>query len=152
MDFYFLLIQWEFFCSVSNVICVSNLIVFLWTTNKKTDSSSVSGTKETRVNINDFSIKERIGDGFFGEVFLAKEKVTNDIYAIKKMPKSKFSQSKEERNILVISQSEWIPSLQYAFQVSYTQLSFASHDIHCVSSSLSPPLFAVSIRIKQICT
>lgn len=84
-----------------------------------TDRSTVSEIKGLRANINDFTIKDLIGRGHFGEVFLAKEKITNDAYAIKKMPKSTFAQSKEERNILAISHSDWIPSLQYAFQVSH---------------------------------
>lgn len=75
-------------------------------------------TKKLRANINDFDIKELIGKGFFGEVHLAIEKVTQDIYAIKKVPKISFAQSKEERNILAVSHSDWIPKLQYAFQVS----------------------------------
>lgn len=70
--------------------------------------------------MNDFTIKKLIGKGFFGEVHLAVENITHDVYAIKKMPKSTFAQSKEERNIMAISRSEWIPSLQYAFQVIFT--------------------------------
>lgn len=74
-------------------------------------------TKKLRVNINDFRIKDLIGKGHYGEVHLAIENVTNDVYAIKKIPKISYAQSKE-RNIMAISQSDWIPALQYAFQVS----------------------------------
>lgn len=86
----------------------------------------MSEVKRLRVNINDFTIKDLIGRGHFGEVFLAKEKTTNDAYAIKKVLKTTFAQSKEERNILAVSHSDWIPSLQYAFQVRpmFTRLSY----------------------------
>lgn len=75
--------------------------------------------KKLRVNIDDFTTKTLIGKGFFGEVHLAVENVTRDVYAIKKIPKATFAQSKEERNILAFGRSDWIPTLQYAFQVSY---------------------------------
>lgn len=77
----------------------------------------VHETKKLRVSIDDFQIKDLIGKGHYGEVHLAIENVTNDVYAIKKIPKISYAQSKE-RNIMAISQSDWIPTLQYAFQVS----------------------------------
>lgn len=76
-------------------------------------------TRKHRVNINDFNVKNLIGKGFFGEVHLVIEKITADVYAMKKIPKTSFVQSKEERNIMAMSRSDWIPSLQYAFQVSF---------------------------------
>lgn len=74
--------------------------------------------KKLRVNIDDFIVKKLIGKGYFGEVHLVVENITHDVYALKKIPKLNFTQSKEERNILAISRSEWTPTLQYAFQVS----------------------------------
>lgn len=77
-------------------------------------------TNELRVNAADFTTKSLIGKGFFGDVFLASEKVTNDIYAVKKIRKSvttTSTQVKEERNIMAANISDWITSLQYAFQV-----------------------------------
>lgn len=82
------------------------------------DREVVNETKKLRVNIGDFRIKCLIGKGFFGEVHLATENITRDVYAIKKIPKASFAQAKEERNIMAISRSDWIPALQYAFQVS----------------------------------
>lgn len=82
-----------------------------------TDQNIVQETKKLRVNIDDFHIKDLIGKGHYGEVHLAIENVTRDVYAIKKIPKISFAQSKE-RNIMAMSRSEWIPALQYAFQVS----------------------------------
>lgn len=71
-----------------------------------------------RVKVEDFTIKSLIGKGYFGEVYLAIENVTRDVYAVKKIPKTTFAQSKEERNVMAINRSEWIPTLQYAFQVN----------------------------------
>lgn len=82
------------------------------------DRDVIAETRKLRVNINDFTIKSIIGKGHFGDVHLATENITNDIYAIKKMPKSSYSHAKEERNIMAMSNSEWIPTLQYAFQVN----------------------------------
>lgn len=81
------------------------------------DQNVVAATKKLRVSASDFNIKSLIGKGYFGEVYLVSENITNDVYALKKVPKQSFEQSKEERNILAISRSEWIPKLQYAFQV-----------------------------------
>lgn len=69
----------------------------------------------------DFCVKSLIGKGYFGEVHLAAEKSTKDLYAIKKIRKSQTmtcAQVKEERDIMAYKTSEWITSLQYAFQVS----------------------------------
>lgn len=85
------------------------------------DQTILNRTKKLRVNIDDFSFKDLIGKGHFGEVYLAVENVTRDVYAIKKTPKAAFAQSKEERNIMVNNTYEWLPSLYYAFQVSDTK-------------------------------
>lgn len=80
--------------------------------------------KSLRVNITDFEIKCAIGRGHFGEVHLVKEKQTGDIYAMKSMKKSEKSTSfEEERHIMAFGSSQWLTSLQYAFQDS-TQLFF----------------------------
>lgn len=73
------------------------------------------------MNINDFSVKSLIGKGFFGDVYLATERTTNDVYAMKKILKNSAittAQLKEERDIMATTTSEWITSLQYAFQVN----------------------------------
>lgn len=107
-------------------------------------------TKKLRVNINDFRIKDLIGKGHYGEVHLAIENVTKDVYAIKKIPKISYAQSKE-RNIMAISQSDWIPALQYAFQVSKV----LSTRLHSISKLLNFVFFSSSIfppsRIKHNC-
>lgn len=72
-----------------------------------------------RVNLNDFNVQKIIGKGYFGDVNLVTEKVTGDVYALKKIRKTgtTSTQVKEERDIMAAQKSEWITSLQYAFQV-----------------------------------
>ncbi|CAG9853757.1 unnamed protein product [Phyllotreta striolata] len=78
--------------------------------------------KRLRVNITDFEIRNVIGRGHFGEVHLVKEKQTGDVYAMKSIRKFDSDLSKisfeEEKNIMAFSNSNWLVSLQYAFQDS----------------------------------
>lgn len=86
------------------------------------DRDVISETNDLRVNANDFTTKSLIGKGYFGDVYLASETVTNDIYAVKKIRKSvtiTSTQIKEERDIMAANASDWITSLQYAFQVCF---------------------------------
>ncbi|GAB0090363.1 citron rho-interacting kinase [Sergentomyia squamirostris] len=78
----------------------------------------VEETKMQRVNLEDFTVKSLIGKGYFGDVHLVTEKCTNDVYAMKKIRKTALtsSQVREERDIMVMRSSDWITSLQYAFQ------------------------------------
>lgn len=107
----------------------------------------MSETKKQRVNIDDFDIKDLIGKGFFGEVHLAIEKVTRDVFAIKKIPKTSIAQSKEERNIMATSRSDWIPLLFFAFQVSITII--RNPNLFC--KFLEIIYFEHLDRIKHIC-
>lgn len=108
----------------------------------RTDQNLVQETKKLRVNIDDFQIKDLIGKGHYGEVHLAIENVTNDVYAIKKIPKISYAQSKE-RNIMAIGQSDWIPALQYAFQVS-----LKLYNKSMVVSELTSDLFLLSACVN----
>lgn len=76
--------------------------------------------KQLRVNIHDFSVRDVIGEGFFGTVHLVVENSTSDVYAMKIIKKSMVttSQAKEERDIMSRRSSEWLTNLHYAFQVS----------------------------------
>ncbi|XP_030385386.1 citron Rho-interacting kinase [Scaptodrosophila lebanonensis] len=78
----------------------------------------VEETRQLRVNVEDFSVKALIGKGYFGTVHLVVERQTSDVYALKKIKKSVVttSQVKEERDIMSRRNSEWLTSLQYAFQ------------------------------------
>lgn len=98
-------------------LCATHVPLLIFVCLFAIDRDLITETKKLRVNINDFTLKSLIGKGYFGEVHLAVENVTKDVYAIKKMPKASFMHAKEERNVMVVSDSEWIPTLQYAFQV-----------------------------------
>lgn len=64
-----------------------------------------------------------LGCGHFGQVHVVKEKQTGDVYAMKTIRKfdneTKRVSFEEERNIMAFSNSQWLTSLQYAFQDSY---------------------------------
>ncbi|XP_039517454.1 citron rho-interacting kinase isoform X1 [Pimephales promelas] len=70
----------------------------------------------------DFEVKGIVGRGHFSEVQVVKERATGDVYAMKIMDKTSLrSQDKvaffeEERAILALNSSPWIPQLQHAFQ------------------------------------
>ncbi|KAI8120196.1 Citron Rho-interacting kinase [Lucilia cuprina] len=80
--------------------------------------SIMEETNRLRVNVEDFSVRTLIGKGYFGNVHLVVERLTGDVYAMKKIKKSVVttSQVKEERDIMSKRCSEWITNLQYAFQ------------------------------------
>ncbi|XP_056122648.1 citron rho-interacting kinase isoform X1 [Rhinichthys klamathensis goyatoka] len=70
----------------------------------------------------DFEVRGIVGRGHFSEVQVVKERATGDVYAMKIMDKTSLrSQDKvaffeEERAILALNSSPWIPQLQHAFQ------------------------------------
>ncbi|KYQ96839.1 putative protein serine/threonine kinase [Tieghemostelium lacteum] len=75
------------------------------------------------VSIVDFTLIEKIGEGGFGQVFLAKKNDTKEIVALKRMSKdliwskNKVSHIKNERDILAQGRNHrWIVSLNYSFQ------------------------------------
>ncbi|XP_055535356.1 citron Rho-interacting kinase [Wyeomyia smithii] len=80
----------------------------------------IKQTRAMRVNINDFDVRNLIGKGYFGEVHLVYERGqrNGEVYAMKKMCKAMVTatQIREERDIMACRTSEWITSLQYAFQ------------------------------------
>ncbi|XP_077078475.1 citron rho-interacting kinase isoform X2 [Siphateles boraxobius] len=70
----------------------------------------------------DFEVRGIVGRGQFSEVQVVKERATGDVYAMKIINKTSLrSQDKvaffeEERLILGLNSSPWIPQLQHAFQ------------------------------------
>ncbi|XP_056601858.1 citron rho-interacting kinase isoform X3 [Triplophysa dalaica] len=69
----------------------------------------------------DFEMRGVVGRGDFSEVQVVKERATGDVYAMKVMDKTCLrSQDQvafdEERTILALNSSPWIPQLQHAFQ------------------------------------
>eukprot|EP01133_Synstelium_polycarpum_P020050 gene20050-24042_t len=76
-----------------------------------------------QVSIEDFTLIEKIGEGGFGQVFLAKKNDTNEVVALKRMSKdliwakNKVTHIKNERDILAQGRNHrWIVSLVYSFQ------------------------------------
>lgn len=49
---------------------------------------TVSKVKNLQISINDFEVKDVIGRGHFGQVQVVREKVTNDVYAMKVLHKA----------------------------------------------------------------
>jgi len=52
------------------------------------DATVVAKLKELQVSINDFDVKGIIGRGHFGEIQVARERSTNNVYALKILPKA----------------------------------------------------------------
>jgi len=76
-----------------------------------------------KITIFDFKSIRVIGKGAFGEVRLCKWNKSNEPVAVKKLKKSemifknKVMQSREERNVLAISEKNpWVVSLKCSFQ------------------------------------
>ncbi|CAD8082349.1 unnamed protein product [Paramecium sonneborni] len=75
-----------------------------------------------KLSIKDFEPVEIIGRGAFGEVRLCRNKVSNDIVAVKKMKKSEMLYKNQvchvraERDLLAASDNAWIVQLKCSFQ------------------------------------
>ncbi|KAI8913470.1 kinase-like domain-containing protein [Gorgonomyces haynaldii] len=78
--------------------------------------------RRTRLAIRHFDILKQIGQGGYGQVFLAKKRDTKEQCAIKKMSKKILKQLNEtqhiltERDVLASGQDPWLVKLLYAFQ------------------------------------
>ncbi|XP_052411501.1 citron rho-interacting kinase isoform X8 [Carassius gibelio] len=85
-------------------------------------SELVAEVQELLPGKKDFEVRGIVGRGHFSEVQVVKEKATGDVYAMKIMDKTSLrSQNntaffEEERSILALNSSPWIPQLQHAFQ------------------------------------
>ncbi|KAK8852577.1 hypothetical protein M9Y10_017565 [Tritrichomonas musculus] len=74
-----------------------------------------------QTTLDDFTIIDKIGSGYSGEVLLAKYKATNQLYALKSIPKENIAESKvtrafSERNILMEASHPFITRLISTFQ------------------------------------
>ena len=80
--------------------------------------------RRTKLQAPDFYILNQIGQGGYGQVFLARKKDSQEICALKKMNKNLLHKMDEvrhilvERDILTASKSDWLVKLLYAFQDS----------------------------------
>uniref|UniRef100_A0A8C8H758 Serine/threonine-protein kinase MRCK beta n=1 Tax=Oncorhynchus tshawytscha TaxID=74940 RepID=A0A8C8H758_ONCTS len=78
--------------------------------------------KEMRLHRDDFEMLKVIGRGAFGEVAVVKMKNTERVYAMKILNKWEMLKRaetacfREERNVLVNGDCQWITTLHYAFQ------------------------------------
>jgi serine/threonine protein kinase len=78
--------------------------------------------RRTRLRHGDFQILTQVGQGGYGQVFLAQKKDTKEVCALKVMSKKLLFKLDEvrhvltERDILTTARSEWLVRLLYAFQ------------------------------------
>ncbi|KAL8811015.1 MAG: hypothetical protein Q9200_002132 [Gallowayella weberi] len=78
--------------------------------------------RRTRLRHGDFQILTQVGQGGYGQVYLAKKKDTKEVCALKIMSKKLLFKLDEvrhiltERDILTAAKSEWLVRLLYAFQ------------------------------------
>ncbi|KAF1962847.1 kinase-like protein [Byssothecium circinans] len=78
--------------------------------------------RRTRLRHGDFQILTQVGQGGYGQVYLAQKKDTREVCALKVMSKTLLFKLDEvrhvltERDILTTAQSEWLVRLLYAFQ------------------------------------
>ncbi|ORY04799.1 kinase-like protein [Basidiobolus meristosporus CBS 931.73] len=78
--------------------------------------------RRTRTRVTHFHILTQVGQGGYGQVFLARKKDTGEICALKKMNKKLLYRHNEiqhiltERDVLTSANSPWLVSLLYAFQ------------------------------------
>ncbi|BGP18635.1 serine/threonine-protein kinase dbf2 [Rhodosporidiobolus nylandii] len=78
--------------------------------------------RRTKLKLDSFHIVTQVGQGGYGEVYLARHKETNQVVALKKMKKRTLAKMDEirhvlvERDILASTTSPWLVRLLYAFQ------------------------------------
>ncbi|XP_065831916.1 serine/threonine-protein kinase MRCK beta-like, partial [Oscarella lobularis] len=82
----------------------------------------VERVKTLRLKRDDFETVKIIGRGAFGEVHVVRQKDTDRIYAMKQLNKWEMLRRREtacfreERDVLVFGNRNWITALEYAFQ------------------------------------
>lgn len=81
-------------------------------------------SKKKKVSKDDFEFIKIIGRGAFGEVTLARQKATGEVFAMKIMrkidmiKKNQVQHIKAERNLLAAADNPWVVKLLYSFQDS----------------------------------
>ncbi|KAJ2413083.1 serine/threonine-protein kinase dbf2, partial [Coemansia sp. RSA 2524] len=84
--------------------------------------SEILRRRRNRTREREFDILAQIGQGGYGQVFLARKRDTGEVCALKKMAKKLLVRLGEvqhiltERDILRTSRSEWLVKLLYSFQ------------------------------------
>ncbi|XP_012726156.2 citron rho-interacting kinase isoform X4 [Fundulus heteroclitus] len=85
-------------------------------------SEVVSDLRALQPSVDDFELRAVVGRGRFAEVRVVREKATADVCALKVMNKTVLRSQEnvvfhqEERRILALNNSPWMPQLLYAFQ------------------------------------
>lgn len=78
--------------------------------------------RRTKMRLNSFHIITQVGQGGYGEVFLARRRETGEVCALKRLRKRVLVKMDEvrhvltERDILTATKSPWLVRLLYAFQ------------------------------------
>lgn len=78
--------------------------------------------RRTRLRKGDFHLLTQVGQGGYGQVYLAEHKDTKEVCALKVMSKTLLFKLDEirhvltERDILTAAKSDWLVKLLYAFQ------------------------------------
>ncbi|SJL05222.1 related to protein kinase DBF2 [Armillaria ostoyae] len=78
--------------------------------------------RRTKLRVDQFHIIAQVGQGGYGEVFLARKQETGEVCALKKMKKKTLFKMDEirhvlvERDILTATKTPWLVRLLYAFQ------------------------------------
>ncbi|KAG5272180.1 hypothetical protein AALO_G00162540 [Alosa alosa] len=104
-------------CNSSELMKIKHVANFV---NKFSDV--VAELRELQPGPRDFELRAVVGRGHFAEVRVVQEKSTGDIYAMKVMDKTSLRSQEnvaffeEEKAILALNSSPWIPQLQHAFQ------------------------------------
>ncbi|KAJ2552723.1 serine/threonine-protein kinase dbf2 [Coemansia sp. RSA 1933] len=86
------------------------------------NESAILRRRRNRTREREFDILAQIGQGGYGQVFLARKRDTGEVCALKKMAKQLLVRLGEvqhiltERDILRTSKSEWLVKLLYSFQ------------------------------------
>ncbi|KAI8057802.1 kinase-like domain-containing protein [Syncephalis plumigaleata] len=109
-----------------------NQDTYKWTMHDDNDSGDGSGNNQSdepliqqdrvRLSLGDFHLLSQIGQGGYGQVYLAQKIDTGEMCAIKKMNKRLLHKQNEvqhvltERDVLTTSSSPWLVKLFYAFQ------------------------------------
>ena len=106
--------------------------------------------RRTRLRQGDFQILTQVGQGGYGQVYLAQKKDTREVCALKVMSKKLLFKLDEirhvltERDILTTAKSEWLVRLLYAFQDEKSiYLAMVRRVVRCL---LLAPLTCVGIR------
>ncbi|KAJ2704079.1 serine/threonine-protein kinase dbf2 [Coemansia sp. IMI 203386] len=90
--------------------------------NHQANETNILRRRRNRTREHEFTVLAQIGQGGFGQVFLARKRDTGEVCALKKMDKQLLIRLNEvqhiltERDILRTSKSPWLVKLLYSFQ------------------------------------